>query len=91
MGLCVEGPVLAAKVIRSRGGAGFEERAFKFCEPKLFLSGVQGRLFNVAEKSFFVVDPGDGDAAESPEDALGKRRMHGIFIQIDMIDLGNLF
>ena len=91
VGLGVEVLVTAAKIIRSCCGAGFEEGTFKVREPEFFLAGAEGCFFDSLEKSVLVRHNRDRDAAEGSQDALGQRRPRGIFIQINMIDLGDLF
>jgi len=91
VGLRVEDPVLAAKVIRSRGRTGLQEGPLEICEPEFFLAGGEGRFSDVPEKGVLVFYERDRNAAESPQDAFGERRLCGIFFKINMIDLGNLF
>ena len=89
--LRVQDPVPAAKIIRSRGGAGFKEGALKVREPKFSLSGAEGRFFDAPEEGVLVGHDRDGDPPKGPQDVFGERRPRGTFIQIDMVDLGNLF
>jgi hypothetical protein len=91
VGLGVYDPVAAAKVIRPRGGARFEEGPFEVREPEFFLAGGERYFFDLPEKGVLVRHDHDRDAPEGPQDALGKRRPRGIFIQINMVDPGNLF
>ena len=91
VGLRVEDPVSAAKIIRPSSRAGFQEDALKIREPKFLLARGEGRFSDIPEKSVLVFYYRDRDAPEGLQNALGKRRHCGILIQIDMIDLRNLF
>lgn len=85
--LCVQVPVSATKIIRSGGGAGFEEGALKVREPKFFLPGGERCFFDVPEKGVFVGDDRHRDGPEGSQDASGERCSHGFFIQVNMVDL----
>jgi hypothetical protein len=57
--LRVEDPVAAAKVIRPRGGTGFEECPFEVREPEVSLAGGKRYLFDLFEKGVLVCDERD--------------------------------
>lgn len=91
VGLRVQVPVPATKVIRPRGGAGLQESPLEIRKPEFFLAGGERCFFDIPEKSVLVCDKRDRDAAEGPQDAPGQGRASGICIQINMIDLRDLF
>lgn len=91
MGLRVQDPVPAAKIIGACGGAGLEKGSLKVRKPKFFFAGAQGHFFDLPEKGVLVGHERNRDAPEGFQDPPGKRRPRGIFIQIDVVDLEGLF
>ena len=90
MGLGVQDPVTAAKILSAGSRAGFEEIAFKLREPQAPFSSGEWYRPDVLEEGLFVRDDRDWNTFEGSQDAFSQRRTRGILIQIDMIDPGDL-
>jgi len=91
MGLGVDGPVLAAKVIRAGSRAGFEERSFETRDPEVSFARTEGHFFKIMLEPFLAADKRDRHPAEIFKDLSGQRKLGGLLIQVNMLDFEGLF
>ena len=91
VGLGIDCPIAAAKILRARGGAGFEEIAFEPGDPETFFSGRKRHFFKASEEGFFVRDERDRDALQLLQNAAGEGRGFGCTIKENAFYAGVFF